>query len=284
MRARLLFAFVALAACGRTELFDRDRTGDLERDEDSAGPPDGGVRPLSCGDGLVDPGEECDLGSENADLPAFEIVQGNLRASVRPLVRREGVAEFYDYRSASAHTTFERVEESFVLLYLDATSSEHSLIFIHGIDGEGGGRPQPQSSVDLEIRGAPRSAFVQIADDRPSELFPLAAGSFSGRWRFEDNSDGGAIGPLLGTGWTITLRPASFRGIERWRWLNGATDRIALDRSISLELHSNSGRSGCRSTCTLPRCGDGILDSGELCDDGNQDEGDACFASCTRTR
>jgi cysteine-rich repeat protein len=39
----------------------------------------------------------------------------------------------------------------------------------------------------------------------------------------------------------------------------------------------------CESDCTLPRCGNGIVDPlrGETCDDGNQLNGDGCSATCT---
>jgi cysteine-rich repeat protein len=33
---------------------------------------------------------------------------------------------------------------------------------------------------------------------------------------------------------------------------------------------------GCRADCSVPRCGDAILDAGEVCDDGNQQTGDGC--------
>jgi cysteine-rich repeat protein len=33
---------------------------------------------------------------------------------------------------------------------------------------------------------------------------------------------------------------------------------------------------GCRRDCTLPRCGDGKLDAGELCDDGDDTFLDGC--------
>jgi cysteine-rich repeat protein len=36
----------------------------------------------------------------------------------------------------------------------------------------------------------------------------------------------------------------------------------------------------CRTNCTLGRCGDGVLDPGEICDDGNTVAGDGCRADC----
>jgi len=39
---------------------------------------------------------------------------------------------------------------------------------------------------------------------------------------------------------------------------------------------------GCTNACTLPRCGDGIVQAGEQCDDGNTNSGDGCSATCQR--
>ncbi len=36
----------------------------------------------------------------------------------------------------------------------------------------------------------------------------------------------------------------------------------------------------CRNNCTLPYCGDGYIDTGETCDDGNNENGDGCSAVC----
>jgi cysteine-rich repeat protein len=41
---------------------------------------------------------------------------------------------------------------------------------------------------------------------------------------------------------------------------------------------------GCSSTCTLPRCGNGIVEPGEECDDGNVIDGDGCSSICTLPR
>jgi cysteine-rich repeat protein len=40
----------------------------------------------------------------------------------------------------------------------------------------------------------------------------------------------------------------------------------------------------CRSDCTLPRCGDGVVDAGEACDDGNSSNNDTCLNNCLVAR
>ena len=40
---------------------------------------------------------------------------------------------------------------------------------------------------------------------------------------------------------------------------------------------------GCDSNCKLTACGNGIVTTGELCDDGNRVNGDSCDNNCTPT-
>jgi len=47
-------------------------------------------------------------------------------------------------------------------------------------------------------------------------------------------------------------------------------------------LNSNTIPDRCRQDCTLPECGDGVLDSFDECDDGNTRSGDGCSASCRK--
>ena len=45
--------------------------------------------------------------------------------------------------------------------------------------------------------------------------------------------------------------------------------------------NSDSAPDACRVDCRPARCGDGVLDTGESCDDGNLDDCDGCSATCT---
>jgi len=49
------------------------------------------------------------------------------------------------------------------------------------------------------------------------------------------------------------------------------------------DANANSPDAPCRSDCTLPSCGDGILDTegGEECDDGNDLDTDGCLTTCS---
>jgi cysteine-rich repeat protein len=48
----------------------------------------------------------------------------------------------------------------------------------------------------------------------------------------------------------------------------------------TLTIQAFDTPSKCRTDCTIPKCGDGILDGGEVCDDGNVNPGDGCSSNC----
>lgn len=61
-----------------------------------------------------------------------------------------------------------------------------------------------------------------------------------------------------------------------------------VDEGEECDDGNNTGGDGCSATCTIeppppppPCCGDGTVDSGEECDDGNTTSGDGCSATCT---
>lgn len=54
-----------------------------------------------------------------------------------------------------------------------------------------------------------------------------------------------------------------------------------LDPGEECDDGNTSDGDGCTSTCTLPRCGNGVVEPGEQCDDGNTTDGDGCTSTCT---
>ncbi len=56
-----------------------------------------------------------------------------------------------------------------------------------------------------------------------------------------------------------------------------------IDRGEACDDGNNAAGDGCAPDCTLETsCGDGVLDRGEQCDDGNNAAGDGCAPDCTR--
>ncbi len=217
-------------------------------------------RPV-CGDGIVSMGEVCDFGGGNEDGPALTVSQGGARRAFQPMLGRLDVITFYDYRSASSHMGFEQEREGRVLLYLDRTDDSLFLILSYGAD-----QSQPESKVQVSIEGAPPGAVVLLADDRAEELSGRAP-FFTGDFGFDQNTDGGVIGPLPYPGnWRITLTHLATEGIDRLVLLDRGTVDLGLERATPLVIESRLDRTACRTDCQAPRCGDGRLDPGELCD------------------
>ena len=58
-----------------------------------------------------------------------------------------------------------------------------------------------------------------------------------------------------------------------------------LDPGEECDDGNNVDGDGCSADCTIEGfCGDGVLDPGEECDDGNNVDGDGCSANCTVER
>jgi cysteine-rich repeat protein len=236
----------------------------------------------TCGDGFVQAGvDACDLGPANADRPAFVLTQGTLARPVAPLVRAASAASFYAYDSASAHTGLEALRESRLFLYADASTAALSLFTLHGIDEDATGASQPDSKLRQTFLHLPSGVFIGVADDKPEELFLDTSSSAEGDWKFHRNSDGGALSGLPFPGsFSIDIESELLQGVDAWAYVDAPGELIPLDPAAPANLTAFATPSACRTDCTVPRCGDGLLDGGEVCDDGNGAGGDGCAADC----
>lgn len=227
-----------------------------------------GGTPNTCGDGKIDPGEECDLGADNAASAAFLVTQGGLSFAAVPFIRTGTSAEFYAYSSLSAHTGYEEPGMSRILLYLDKSTRVLSLIVFHGVDQDSSRLEQPSSTIQFLFSGLPESTAIGISDDS-RELIMTSPTTATGLWAFTNNSDGGVLyGIPFPSDWTIVVEPYFIKGDWTWTWLAPDGSELHLDASQPVSIEARGTHGECRSDCTVPRCGDGILDAGEVCDDG----------------
>lgn len=237
------------------------------------------VGPGECGNGKLDPGEQCDEGPRNEDRPAVLLTQGELSRWVKPIDRKGDVFTFYQYTSKSGHTGFEEVNASQLFLYRDIDTGVMSLVSEHGIDIDSTGIEQPVSRVVQRFSGLPGGVTVGFADDGPEEFEMDSKTTAKADWNFNTNTDGAALSglPLPGN-WSIDVDTEFIEGVDRWRFLDGREIPLAMDETATLTAFDEP--SPCKTDCTLPACGDGFLDAGEVCDDGNAVGGDGCAADC----
>ena len=123
-----------------------------------------------------------------------------------------------------------------------------------------------------------------LAIDAAAELRGAGATSPGGRLPLRAALGGGVVafghlelGATLHTAAALLASAPSGEAFVHALSLDAA---LPLDASFAI-LEANADPSPCRTDCTLPRCGDGIVDPGETCDDGNFTSGDGCSSDCT---
>ncbi|MBI4703327.1 MAG: DUF4215 domain-containing protein [Deltaproteobacteria bacterium] len=234
-----------------------------------------------CGDGIPEPPELCDQGDLNEDRPALELSQGSLTVALTPMDRSQSAVAFYQYYSASAHTGYEKVDTSRMYFHRDTNNGVLSLIMHHGIDFQSGNPYQETSTVDFTIDGLPAVVQAALSDDPGNEFRKVSPTMAVGDWWFQANTDGGILEgfPLPGS-WAITIDAVFGGAMKYWQFVDGDNTLISLAVGQTLTLRAYDTPSACRTDCTIPYCGDGLLDGGEVCDDGNNVGGDGCASDC----
>src|SRR6185369_5678940 len=123
----------------------------------------------------------------------------------------------------------------------------------------------------------------------PPGSFYHVVGTYDGaNVRFYRNGELQASTPLVTTisynssvPWVIGANNPEARGIGFPRTFNGVIDEVEIfDRALSGCEVAAMYAADSRGTCT---CGNGIVESGEDCEDGNTNDGDGCDNNCTFT-
>jgi cysteine-rich repeat protein len=245
-----------------------------------------GGAPGGCGDGVVDPGEQCDLGSANVTLHALTQGPPGGLTPTWPLYSGQDVVAFYNYFGGSSHTGYEQTLTAYSYFYRQLPDGALSLVIHMGRDAQIGQPSQPEGYASMTLSGLPLGTYVAVADDGQGEVKQVSSTQVECNWHFQSNTDGLLLSGLPFPGdWDITLDATFTQGIDAWYWYDPSTTFLPVKQSVfgpDLHLVAHSTASACRADCTVPQCGDGVWDAGEMCDDGNKDEGDSCASDCSR--
>ena len=202
-----------------------------------------------------------------------------------PPDRAQHVVSFYAYASESSRSGLEERDLSVLVLHRDTSTEALSLLTHHGIDEDATGVTLDHGLVNMDLSGLPEETELLLADEPTDEVFLDEDGEARGRWEFWRNSDGAVFGAIPFPGdWRIVVTIDLLDGIERWSFVSEDETAVTLSPDLEAVLQAFPTPSRCRLDCTIPRCGDGIVDGGEICDDGNVVDGDGCSDGCTSLR
>ena len=235
---------------------------------------DGTCAASACGDGITQPGEQCDLGAGNADSPALYFTQSGVSHAPKIIQTATSAAVFYGYKAASGHTGLEAAGVSTLFFQRDTTTGILSLGIETGVAGAGAGK------FKTVVTTLPMGVSVTVSDDA-GELTILGS-TATGNWSFNNNTDGGMLSgfPFPGD-WSVDVNSSFTSGVAAWQWVDPSIV-ASFDPANAVTITASTAlKSMCRLDCSVPKCGDGILDAGETCDDGNNVDGDGCSADCS---
>lgn len=232
-----------------------------------------------CGDKVVTGNEECDDGPNNADSPAFVVSQPgtNITFSATPVDSLKTAVQFYNLTNNQANTGFEKAQRSELFLYRNAADDTFSLFTVTGAAGGGG-----FGFATMNISNLPQATTVVVADKRANQFQKAGPTNVNALWFWFGGTVGGVLSQFpVPSPWDVTVTPAFTFGVNTWVWVDRGGVVTALNRGTTLHVTAFSKAAACRKNCTVPRCGDGILDAGELCDHGAQNGIDGlCGKNC----
>lgn len=255
-RVAVLWFVVMLSACGR----DQPAPPGDPAPPGEPGPPDGGAPPV-CGDGRIDPGEQCDDGNptdgdacdRNCTFPSC----GNSRIDPG-----EQCDDGNDRDGDRCDRNCTRTACGNGILTIGEACDDGNAADGDGCDRDcsftacGNGIPTAGEACD--------DGNATEGDECDSNCTVPACGN--GVVSLGEGCDDGNAAD--GDGCDRNCTPTSCGN-----WIQ--TEGEACDDGNSVD------DDGCDHNCSITACGNGIVTDGEACDDGNLDESDGCRNDCS---
>lgn len=147
----------------------------------------------------------------------FIVKQGDVSSPLVPVRENNSALIFYNFNNDQSNTGLEVPEHSLIVLHVDASTGNVSLILLlSSAQNPAGG------SANLTIDGLPDGATLDLSDD-PTDTYVFAPPSLQASWQWlPEHSDGVIIGNL-GQDFSITITPNFISGITQWDTIDGTT-------------------------------------------------------------
>ncbi len=232
---------------------DGDAGADADAESDGDAESDAVVVPPGCGDGVVDDGEECDDGNnEGGDACTPDCLNA---------ICGDGVIN--------------APQSTLALVSPQVTNPFGTTGYICD---DGGSCPEASCRVS-DDGFAPEHGICQALGFETAISVEYGGGLGAG-----------SIGQPRAFNWDcVSYRciassaPAVDPPCAEWEMLKEITCEGAVLEECDAGENNADVADACRTNCRLPVCGDGIVDSGESCDDGNDNDFDDCANDCTST-
>ena len=187
-------------------------------------------------------------------IPALQYSQDGINfQSIQSLSTALSAKTYYDYRQHTGHPGFgTAMRTDTVSLVWDTTDSALSMIFISGggIGDKGSGR--------VSLTGLPTSAQLALSDDTGEFRMGRRGGTLTGRFAYQDATDGLVLTGLEAAPFTAKLKLGGTRGIKTLRIADGNPQ--AGGQFITLNLRQPLWiRSGVATTNIPPNVGGGTV-------------------------
>jgi cysteine-rich repeat protein len=153
----------------------------------------------------------------------------------------------------------------------------------NGIYDEG---DSPLAGIPVQMSLTGGRTLNTISDAGGMFIIDGSFGLGAGEWTVSITPNAGAsiVAPAGGTHVIILSDPEFFVGadfaVDDPECRKSFCGDGGLDEGEQCDDGNNIDGDGCSAICTIEQCGNGFLDPGEQCDDGNMENGDGCSATC----
>ncbi|MBI3816463.1 DUF4215 domain-containing protein, partial [Candidatus Peregrinibacteria bacterium] len=231
--------------------------------------------PATCGDGVLDKGEECDDGSLRNGRTGDRCTSScQLRycgdGALSPDIGEECEPPFHQYYAldpvTGQLTTEKRYDAPVCGTYCTPPTCANGTC-------SGGCQTKFLAACPASVS----SSNVSVKTSAPSTQSGAAPSASSASPSFSSHVTASSVSSSV-------VVPSSAKAPSSASAVCGNGVIEGKEQCDDGGRNSNALPNACRTNCSLPRCGDGVLDRSEECDDGNTVTNDACTNTCQLPR